>query len=75
MYTITITKTFQLKWQFVANPDYKLTDCGRLFNTKTKREIKRTLNGRTSVGYWIGKKFYSLKKIKEQIIFELINKS
>lgn len=74
MQTIVIKKTYKLKWQFINDHNYKLSECGVLINTKTNREIKKVINGRTSIGYWIGRKFYSLKMIKKNPIFELIQK-
>ena len=34
-----------------------------LYNLKTGRKIKKTINNR-SIGYWIGKKFYSITFLK-----------
>ena len=42
---------------------YKWTTTGQLYNTKTMREIKKTVNG-YSVGYWINKKFWTLRNLK-----------
>ena len=40
-------------------PNYGFGKDGFLYNLKTQRRIKKTLNGR-SIGYWIGKNFYSV---------------
>ena len=31
------------------------------------REIKKTVNG-YSIGYWIGKKFYTLENLRKQLV-------
>lgn len=67
-----IQVSYNAKWQLKNKPQYKWTECKRLFNTNTNREIKKTLKGMI-VGYWIGKEFISLNKLKDQI--ELIPKS
>jgi len=60
-----------LRWQIIGNEDYKWSSCKKLINTKTDREIKKTING-GSIGYWIGKDFISINKLKNKI--ELIPK-
>ena len=37
---ISISNTYVLKWQLKDYPNYKFTDCGKCFNTKTGKEIK-----------------------------------
>lgn len=49
----------EYRWQIRGKEHYKITKEGTLFNAKTGRVIKRTVVGYT-VGYWIGRKFYSL---------------
>ena len=61
MTKLSITKHIELKWQIVGTP-YRITKDGKVFNIRTGREKKRTLNGST-IGYWIGRKFYSLRQI------------
>lgn len=65
-------KSLNLRWQIVGNDKYKWSECKKLINTNTGKEIKKTING-GSVGYWIGKEFISLNRLKEKI--ELIPKS
>ena len=67
----TISVTYDLKWQLKTNPTYKWTTCKKLFNTKTGRQIKKTLNCR-SVGYWIQGKFITLNNLRANL--ELIPK-
>jgi hypothetical protein len=49
---ITITKSINFKWKISFNDSYKWTTDNELYNTKTMRKIKKTVNG-YSVGYWI----------------------
>lgn len=64
---ITITKSINFKWKISFNDSYKWTTDNELYNTKTMRKIKKTVNG-YSVGYWIGKKFYTLNKLKKHLV-------
>lgn len=67
----TISVNYSLKWQLKNMNNYKFSTCGKLFNCKTGKQLKRTVNG-GSVGYWIGRKFITLKDLRTQI--ELIPK-
>ena len=67
----TISVNYSLKWQLKNMPQYKFSACGRMFNCKTGKLLKRTVNG-GSIGYWIGRKFTTLKDLRTQI--ELIPK-
>ena len=64
---ITITKSINFKWKISFNDSYKWTTDNELYNTKTMRKIKKTVNG-YSVGYWIGKKFYTLNNLKKHLV-------
>lgn len=66
-----LNKSLNLRWQIKENSKYKWSECKKLINTNTGKEIKKTING-GSVGYWIGKEFISLNKLKNRI--ELIPK-
>ena len=59
----TITITYALIWEVNFKSYYKLTKCGKLFNCKSGKEIKQVYNG-GSIGYWIDRKFYTIKKLK-----------
>ena len=61
MTTLSITKHIELRWQIKGTP-YRITKDGRVFNIRTGREKKRTVNGST-IGYWMGRKFHSLNAI------------
>jgi len=63
MYTISISRVIEIRYVINGYEYYGFGNDKKLYNLKTGHEIKRTLNAR-SVGYWIGKKFYSLNKIK-----------
>ena len=62
----TVSYVVELRWQIKDKPHYKWSTCKRLYNLKTGREIKKTMKGR-SVGYWIGKKFISISKMKNNV--------
>lgn len=73
MINITKTITYKFIWQLDSAENYKFTKCKKLFNTKTMREIKKTVNG-YSVGYWISKKFYTLENLRNCLVkIEKIN--
>ena len=62
--TFEWNKTYVLKWQVVFDNRYKVSDCKKLINTHTGRIIKETVVGYT-VGFWIGRKFISKKKLND----------
>ena len=64
MHTISINYT--LVWQINFATHYKFSKCKKLFNCKTKKEIKQIMNG-GSIGYCINGKFFSLVKLKNYI--------
>lgn len=61
-----ISVNYDLKWQYKPAPWYKWTTCGKLFNARTGRKIKKTVNGR-SVGYWLAGKFCPLSRLRTQL--------
>jgi hypothetical protein len=61
-----ISVNYSLKWQLKTDYKYQWSECGKLFNVKTGREVKKTLNG-GSKGYWINCKFVTLEKLKSEI--------
>ena len=63
----TITQSIAFKWKLDFNSDYQWTNSGKLYNTKTMREIKKTVNG-YSVGYWIGKRFWTLPNLRKHLV-------
>lgn len=62
----TITITYKLKWRIKDAPQYCWSSCKKLFNTSRGNEIKKTLKGLTP-GYWIGREFVPLEKMKDRI--------
>lgn len=64
---IIISKSIVFNWKLDFTDLYKWTTTGQLYNTKTMREIKKTVNG-YSVGYWINKKFWTLRNLKKHLV-------
>lgn len=62
MKTITISKTYALKWQIKDHHNYVVSPCGKVFNSKTRKLLKRVCVG-GSVGYCIEGKFHTLKTL------------
>ncbi len=70
---ITISKSYDLKWQLKNFPHYKFSSCGKCFNTKRGKEVKRVLIGYTQ-GFCINGKFRSLKQLRNELVkIEIIN--
>jgi hypothetical protein len=69
-----ITVTYTAKWQLKNAPWYKWTDCKKLINTKTGKEIMKTLKG-SQAGYYIDRNFVKLQDMKEGGMVELIPKN
>ena len=63
---ITITVKYKAKWRLKNNQKYVWTECGRLFNLNSSREIKKTVKGLTP-GYWIGRSFMPLESLRNNI--------
>lgn len=64
---ITVSKSIYFKWKLKFNDSYKWTNDNELYNTKTMRKIKKTVNG-YSVGYWICGKFYTLNNLRKSLV-------
>ena len=60
------TQNYVLKWQFVFDEKYKVSECRKIINTHTGAILKQSLNGYT-VGYWFGKRFISKKKLNNYV--------
>lgn len=63
----TITKSIHFKWKLSFAEHYKWTTENELYNTKTMRKIAKNVNG-YSVGYWINKKFYTVKNLRKYLL-------
>ena len=64
--TNTISINYILKWRFTNHPHIQITECKRIFNVKTGREKKLTVNG-YSKGLWIDRKFICQKDLNKHI--------
>jgi len=62
----TISITYTLIWQFKRFPNYKVTKCKKVFNCKTNRQLKSSLNG-GSIGFWISKEFIVKSKLNKEL--------
>ena len=69
--TNTISITYTLKWRLKTDTNYQWSECGKLFNVCRGRLKKKVVNGGVA-GYWIGRKFIPLSKLRSQL--ELIPK-
>jgi len=67
MNSFTITKSLKQTYHVKDISGYSFCNDKRLYNLRTGREIKQVVNG-GSYGYWIGKKFYTLKTLKSLLI-------
>ena len=61
-----ITITYKAKWRLKNHPNYMWTECKKLVNASTGREIKKTLNGLTP-GYWISRQFINLNELATMV--------
>jgi len=61
-----ISISYDLIWEFKDYPNYKVSKCGKVFNMKTNRKIKKVVNGR-SIGFWIKGKFITLNNSRKLI--------
>ena len=66
-----ITVTYNAKWQIKNANWYKWTDCKKLINCRTGKEITKTMKGSQS-GYYINRQFVKLSDLKNMV--ELIPK-
>ena len=62
---------YKSKWRHKVFHHYVWTECKKLINSKTNKEIKKTIKG-YKAGYYINRNFVSLEKLKSEI--ELIPK-
>jgi hypothetical protein len=62
---------YVVKWKHINYPEYVLSECGRLFNIKRGKEIKKVVKGYT-VGFNIKGTFVSITRIKKDKIFNKI---
>ena len=72
METLAITSIIHLKWRFKDDHSICVTDDKKVFNTKTFRFIKQTVNGGYSDGFWVKRKFVPTNRVNKLV--ELIPK-
>lgn len=60
---MTINCAIEIRWMIAGFDSYGFGTDKKLYNLKTGRALRQSYNSR-SIGYWIGKKFYSLNKLK-----------
>lgn len=63
---MNIQITYKIKGCLKEYPNYVWTECKKLININTGREIKKTLNGLTA-GYWINRKFIKLSDMSSMV--------
>ena len=73
METVIKSTIIHLKWRFKTDHSICVTDDKKVFNTKTSRFIKQTVNGGYSDGFWIKRKFIPTHRINSMV--ELIPKN
>lgn len=61
-----ITVTYTAKWWIKDAHHYVWTTSKKLINTRTKKEINKTIKG-GKAGYWIDRKFMPLDELKNKI--------
>ena len=64
MYSFSVTYT--CKFQLSIAPEYKFSECGKCFNSKTGRQIKQVVNN-SCIGYSIRGKFKSLTCLRTKL--------
>jgi hypothetical protein len=60
---MTITIEINIKFEIINIPHYGFGNDNNCYNLKSGRKIKQCYNN-GSIGYWFGRKFYSLKAIR-----------
>jgi len=63
--------SYKSKWRHKVFHDYVWTECKKLINLKTGKEIKKTIKG-GKAGYYINRDFVDLDTLRQQL--ELISK-
>lgn len=65
---MNISINYITKWQIKGNENYKWTTCKKLVNTKTNREIKKTIFGNSKeAGYYINGKFVKCSELVDML--------
>jgi len=61
-----IEKIIKIKWRIIGIENYGFGSDNILYNTKRGTEKKQCYKD-GSIGYWIGKKFYSTNQLRKMI--------
>ena len=61
-----IYKTIEIRYTINKYPQYGFGEDKQLYNIHTGRVKKQVLNG-GSIGYWIGKRFITLKALRPML--------
>ena len=59
----SINYTIEIKWRIKGYDHYGFGEDDALYNLRTNRKLKQSLNG-GSIGYWFGKKFKTLRSLR-----------
>ena len=62
-----ISVNYTLIYELSTDNKYKWTKCGKCFNTKTGRELRKRYNS-GCIGYYINGKFKSLTALRKQLV-------
>jgi len=66
MNTISIHNDLKILWRISGHDHYGFAENKQLYNLKTGRQIKQTINGR-SIGYWVDRKFHTLSTLRPML--------
>lgn len=69
---MTVNYAIEIKFYIRGIDGYGFGSDKNMYNLKTGRIIKQSYNSR-SIGYWIGKKFYSLNKLRPLLYKKISN--
>ena len=62
-----VTAVYSYNYELDFAREYKWTTCKKCINSKTGKQIKKTVIGYTS-GYYIKGKFYSIDKLRKHLV-------
>lgn len=63
----TISINYNYNWKLKNAENYVFSDCGKCFNLKRNKQVKKVLKGYT-VGFNINGKFHSLNTLRKELI-------
>lgn len=67
MNSLTINYAIEITFYIKGYKQYAFGKDKNLYNIRTNRRIKQSYNNRC-LGYWLGKDFYSLKKLRGMLV-------